>query len=54
MNFRKIIVAATITGALAALPITMIASSSMTAGGVAGAARVVTIQGGQGNWPLFR
>jgi hypothetical protein len=54
MNFRRIIAAVTITGALAALPLTMIASSNNTAGGVAGAVKVVTPQGGQGNWPLFR
>jgi hypothetical protein len=52
MNIRKIIATATITGAIVALPITLIASSGMSAGGVGGISKVVTIQGGQGNWPL--
>jgi hypothetical protein len=54
MNFRRIIATATVIGALAALPITLISSSNLDAGGVAGASKVVSTQGGQGGWPLFR
>jgi len=53
MNIRRIIVTATVAGAIAALPFTLIASSANTAGFV-GTSKIVTIQGGQGNWPLAR
>jgi hypothetical protein len=52
MNFRRIIAAAAITGALAALPITMIATNGLAAGGVATKSTTVTVQGGQGGWPF--
>jgi hypothetical protein len=54
MNIRRIIATATITGAIVALPITMLSANAISAGGVGGTSKVVTIQGGQGNWPLFR
>ena len=45
---RRIIAAAAVAGALAALPISVIATNTQDAGGV------VTIMGGngQGTWPL--
>ncbi|MBU3977701.1 hypothetical protein [Propionicimonas sp.] len=52
MNFRRIIATVTITGAIMALPITLVASNGMSAGGVGGTSKIITIQGGQGNWPL--
>jgi hypothetical protein len=54
MNFRRIIAAATIAGALVALPITLITTNSANAGGVSGVSKSYTTQGGQGGWPLFR
>ncbi len=51
MNFRQIIAAITVAGALAALPITMISSNGTSAGKIGGT-KVVTTLGGQGNWPL--
>lgn len=52
MNFRRIIAAVTITGALAALPITLITTNGLNAGGIAGVSRTIVTFGGQGNWPL--
>lgn len=53
MNIRKIIATAAVTGAIAALPISMIAANGQAAAGV-GTAKTVTVAGGQGNWPLGR
>lgn len=53
MNIRQIIATAAVTGAIVALPISMVASSGQAAAG-AGTAKTVTVAGGQGNWPLSR
>ncbi len=53
MNIRRVIVTATVAGAIAVLPLTLIATNATTAG-VVGSSKIVTIQGGQGNWPLAR
>ena len=44
---RKILAAAAVAGALAVLPISVIANDTQAAGGVAG-----RHHSGQGNWPL--
>ncbi|HML51098.1 MAG TPA: hypothetical protein PKD84_06760 [Propionicimonas sp.] len=54
MTIRKIIAAATITGALAALPITLIVSNGLSAGSAVGVSSTVTTAGGQGNWPMLK
>jgi len=54
MNVRRIIAAAAITGALAALPITLIATSSSNAASGSGDSKSITSAGGQGGWPLRR
>ncbi len=43
---RRIIAAAAVAGSLAVLPISVIATESQTAG--------ISINGGQGGWPLAR
>jgi hypothetical protein len=52
MTIRKIIAAATITGALAALPITLIVSNGFSASSASSSS--VTTAGGQGNWPMLK
>lgn len=52
MTIRKIIAAATIAGALAALPITLIVTSGFSASSASSS--TVTSAGGQGNWPMLR
>lgn len=52
MNLRKIIATATIAGAISALPITLITTNGLDAGGVSGVSKTVVTPNGQGNWPL--